>query len=406
MQAKDICLLISRAAKGGTGMVAIAGQMLNLVLEDLKLNKNLKVNRVTQSVVVQSGTFGPFNLEADYLRTYDMFYPLQGPNGMTQFLTPVTMEQLDAEFKGTQAANYPYEFATDLSTQAQAATVTPGPVGVNAVSLVSAGAGYLGIPAIAFIGGGAGAAATVTLQLVGAVASAVGAGYSSGDLLTAIGGTFTRPAIVRALTIGGITSYAVVDGGAYTVLPGVPAIVGGVNVTQPIAMTGGTGTGASFTAYWGVNAPTLTANGVYTTVPLVVPVGGTPTTAGQFLATIGTIGGTVALPGQFYIYPQSNGQITLTHRYMKNQPDLVTPETSTSVPWFAFTEYLIEAASALMMGITGDDRKKQFEDRATEILRPHLIMEGDEQQTVQTVRLDPRHFKSNRGARPTKANPY
>src|SRR4051812_10214048 len=99
-------------------MVALAGQMLNLVLEDLKLNKDLKVNRVTTTLTLQAGTNGPFPLPIDYLRTYDMFYPLQGPNGMTQFLTPITMEQYDEEFKGTQAANYPYEFATDLSTQA------------------------------------------------------------------------------------------------------------------------------------------------------------------------------------------------------------------------------------------------------------------------------------------------
>jgi hypothetical protein len=80
-------------------MVALAGQYLNLVLEDLKLNRDLKVNRVTQTLNVNAGTNGPFPLESDYLRTYDMFYPLQGPNGETQFLTPITMEQYDAEFK-------------------------------------------------------------------------------------------------------------------------------------------------------------------------------------------------------------------------------------------------------------------------------------------------------------------
>jgi hypothetical protein len=47
---RDICLLASREAKGGAGMVALAGQYLNLVLEDLKLNRDLKVNRVTQTL--------------------------------------------------------------------------------------------------------------------------------------------------------------------------------------------------------------------------------------------------------------------------------------------------------------------------------------------------------------------
>ena len=40
------------------------------------------------------------------------------------------------------------------------------------------------------------------------------------------------------------------------------------------------------------------------------------------------------------------------------------------------------------------------------MLRPYLIMEGDEQKAVHEVKLDPRHFRSKRGVRPTKVNPY
>jgi hypothetical protein len=36
------------------------------------------------------------------------------------------------------------------------------------------------------------------------------------------------------------------------------------------------------------------------------------------------------------------------------------------------------------------------------MLRIHLIMEGDEQRVVQSVRLDPRRFHSNRSLKPTK----
>lgn len=235
MQSKDICLLASRTAKGGTGMVALAGQFLNLVLEDLKLNRNLKVNRVTQTVTVGGGTFGPFNLEADYLRTYDMSYPITTPGGETQFLTPITMEQFDAEPKASAAADFPYEFATDLSTQAQTASGTAG---------------------------------------------------------------------------------------------------------------------------------------------------------------------------QFYVYPMASGSITVTHRYMKNQPDIVTPETSAAVPWFPFTLYLTRQTAALLMGVTGDSRETSYLKENEEMLRPHLIMEGDEQQTVRAVRLDPRRFRTNGSVRPTKLDPY
>lgn len=239
MQAQAICLLASREAKGGTGMVAIAGQYLNLVLEELKLIRNLQVNRVTQSLTVQPGIYGPFNLESDFLRTYDMFYPLPTSGGgtassMTQFLVPITMEQFDAEFKSPSISNYPYEYATDLSTQAKTAS---------------------------------------------------------------------------------------------------------------------------------------------------------------------------ASAGQFVIYPQTSGQIVLTHRYMKNQPDLINPSTSAETPWFAFTDYLIKATAGRMMGLTGDDRQSQYLAEAENMLRPYLIQEGDEQQAVHNIRLDPRHFKVKTGLKPTKASP-
>lgn len=231
-------------------MVQIAGQWLNIVLEDLKLNKNLKVNRVTQMLTVTPALqYGPFPLEPDYLRTYDLFYPLPTSGGgtassETQFLVPITMEQFDAEFKSPSVSNYPYEFATDLSTQAQ-----------------------------------------------------VWSGGSQGQ-------------------------------------------------------------------------------------------------------------GTLTQAGNLFIYPQTSGTIVMTHRYMRNQPDMVSPENSTQEPWFAYTEYLITATAAGMMGVTGDDRYSTYRQMAQDMLRPHLIMEGDEQQAVHEVRLDPRKFHFKRGLRPTKASPF
>lgn len=249
MQAQEICLLVSRIAKGGTGMVLMAGQFLNLVLEDLKLVRNLKINRVTQTIVAQPGTYGPFALEADYLRTYDLFYPLPTSGGgtsssMTQFLTPITMEQFDAEFKSPSISNYPYEFATDLSTDAQT-----------------------------WSGGSQGA-------------------------------------------------------------------------------------------------------------------------------------GSITQAGNLFIYPQTSGAINLTHRYMKNQPDIASPMNSTQTPWFPFTKYLIHAAAGHLMGVTGDDRASVYLGEAEEMLRPYLIQEGDEQRAVQRVQLDPRQFRFHRGLRPTKASPF
>ena len=243
MRADQICLQASRIAKGGTGMVAIAGQWLNTVLDDLCRIRNLKINRVTATILITPGqTYGPFDLPANYLRTYDMFYPLPvsgggtGGGSTTQFLVPITMEQFDAEFKSPSITNYPYEFATDLSQEALAASAN--------------------------------------------------------------------------------------------------------------------------------------------------------------------------LAGQLYIYPQTSGNISVTHRYMIKRDDIVTPETSSTVPWFPQWLYLVNAVAAHMMGTTGDDRHAEYFAMSEKLLAPYLIQEGDEQPAVQSVDLDPRHFHFNRGLRPTKSQPF
>ena len=106
--------------------------------------------------------------------------------------------------------------------------------------------------------------------------------------------------------------------------------------------------------------------------------------------------------GYVYVYPQSSGQIILTHRYMVQQPDITTPETSSTVPWFQDQDYLIKATATRLMEITDDERHDTFQAMCETMLRTHLIMEGDEQQVVKSVRLDPRRFHGNRSARPTK----
>ena len=106
--------------------------------------------------------------------------------------------------------------------------------------------------------------------------------------------------------------------------------------------------------------------------------------------------------GQLFIYPQSSGAITLTHRYMVKQPDIISPETSTVIPWFPDQDYLITATAKRLMQLTDDTREQQYEARCENMLRTHLIMEGDEQQVVKSVRLDSRRFHSNRTLKPTK----
>ncbi|MFP3703368.1 hypothetical protein SB783_05145 [Paraburkholderia sp. SIMBA_009] len=106
--------------------------------------------------------------------------------------------------------------------------------------------------------------------------------------------------------------------------------------------------------------------------------------------------------GQIFIYPQSSGQISLTHRYMVKQPDIVTPESSTVIPWFPDSLYLIKRTAAELMVETDDTRHDALIAECEKMLYTHLIMEGDEQAVVKSVRLDPRRFHTNRTLKPTK----
>lgn len=226
LTATQICSLARTAAKV-PGYTVQSGQYLNLVLDDLVLHRDLKVNRVTTTITVQANSNGPFSLEADYLRTYDLFYLV---NNMPFMLEPLTNRQYDAIYKDPSVANYPEWWVTDLS---------------------------------------------------------------------------------------------------------------------PLATAGG--------------------------LPLL------------------------------YVYPQSSSQLFVTHRYMLKRADIASPESSSTVPWFADQDYLIKATAAGLMDLTDDDRQPKFRSDCEAMLRTHLIMAADDEQSVvRAVRLDPIRFRSNTYLRPTK----
>lgn len=107
-----------------------------------------------------------------------------------------------------------------------------------------------------------------------------------------------------------------------------------------------------------------------------------------------------------YIFPQTTTALSITHRYMIEMADISSPESSADVPWFPDQEYLIIATAIQLMRETDDARVESFEKRATDMLRLHLIMDGDEQQTPHEIGLDPRRFRVNGKLRPIKLNPY
>ncbi len=99
-----------------------------------------------------------------------------------------------------------------------------------------------------------------------------------------------------------------------------------------------------------------------------------------------------------YVWPPASGAYPLTIRYQPQMPDIVTPETSTSVPWFPHSNYLITRLAGELMRIADDDRASSYlGDSATGaegILRKYLMMKDDKEGHAQTVQLDRRLFGS------------
>lgn len=94
------------------GYLTIGGRQLNLTLTDLWMHRNLKSNLITSSISSAANTFGPFNLEADYARTYDLYYLVSGE---PFFLDQGSLREYDQETQLPGLGGYPYEFATDLA---------------------------------------------------------------------------------------------------------------------------------------------------------------------------------------------------------------------------------------------------------------------------------------------------
>jgi hypothetical protein len=143
---------------------------------------------------------------------------------------------------------------------------------VTSITRRSAGTGYTSLPTIAIgapqLSGGVQATASATaISLVSLTSIASGGtGYTVGDVLTLSGGTFTTAIqfTVTTVSAGVVTGVSVTNFGNYTAI--------GAN---PVACTGGTGTGATFNVSLGVLSLSVTnAGSGYVEQPTVTFSGG------------------------------------------------------------------------------------------------------------------------------------
>jgi hypothetical protein len=174
-----------------------------------------------------------------------------------------------------------------------AINLAPGSSGVNisngdtvtAITRTAAGSGYTTIPALAIsaptTAGGVQATATPTMLLAtGPTVASGGSGYTVGDVLTLSGGTFSTVARVTVATLSGssVATVTVTSSGTYSALP-----------TNPVSVTGGTGSGATFNLTWAVQSGfTITnAGSGYVEQPTVTFSGGGGGSGAAAFASVG-----------------------------------------------------------------------------------------------------------------------
>ena len=95
-----------------------------------------------------------------------------------------------------------------------------------------------------------------------------------------------------------------------------------------------------------------------------------------------------------------SGAYPVTVRYFSQMPDIVTPESATSVPWFPNQTILRRMVAGNLMQLTDDERADSFlsadEDRhpqgAGVMLRKYLMLKDDKSTRTKQVQLDRRRF--------------
>ena len=92
----------------------------------------------------------------------------------------------------------------------------------------------------------------------------------------------------------------------------------------------------------------------------------------------------------FWMPPSGAYQVTL--RFFAQMPDITSPSTSSAVPWFPFTDYLVTRTATELMKDADDERLGTYIQRSDALLTKYLKMKDDKGDRAQVVQLDRRRF--------------
>lgn len=109
-------------------------------------------------------------------------------------------------------------------------------------------------------------------------------------------------------------------------------------------------------------------------------------------------------PMELYCWVPAAGAYAATVRYNPQLADISTPESSTTVPWFPNTDYLINATAMSLMGITNDDRRQAGGPFSPEAINNQLLAylklkDDPESASPKRVSLDRRFFSNGQYSR-------
>ena len=174
--------------------------------------------------------------------------------------------------------------AIDLAAGSRGVNISNGGT-VTAITRTASGSGYTSFPtwtaSAPTTAGGATASGTPTnMTASGFTVASGGTGYTVGNVLTVTGGSTGNCTLtVTAVSSGAVTAATLATTVSYTALP-----------TNPVSVTGGTGSGATFNLTYGIgNSLTITnAGSGYVEQPTVTFSGGGGSGAAAY-ATVGSV---------------------------------------------------------------------------------------------------------------------
>ena len=105
-------------------------------------------------------------------------------------------------------------------------------------------------------------------------------------------------------------------------------------------------------------------------------------------------------PAQLFVWPPASGAYVCVLRYYRLMPDIVTPETSAAIPWFANTMILQRDVAGRLMGLSDESRQEAYlgsdEERhplgVGTLMRRYLKNVEDREGAVHTVGRDRRRW--------------